>query len=252
LTAGKDHVNLKLIIEYDGKNYFGWQRQRSKKSIQQTIEKSLQVLYPAEKIKLAGAGRTDAGVHAINQAANFKIAKKSYKRLGFNKLRYSLNSLLPGDIAVKKISRVSSDFHARYSAKSREYRYLLCTEKKAIFADKYYQIKTKFDIDLAKEFCKLLAGVHTFRSFCKNKTDDHDFLCNVKYAGIRKVKGSLVFEICANRFLHSMVRAIIGAMIKTAAGRLSLKEVNSKLKKGDELKIQYVPAYALFLVKVNY
>lgn len=253
MAGNKDLINLKLIIEYDGKNYYGWQRQKSRKSIQQTIEESLQVLIPEEKIKLIGAGRTDSGVHAFNQAANFKIPKGSFQKVSINRLLYSLNAVLPYDIVIKKISRVNNDFHARYSAKSREYKYLLTAEKRAINADKYYFIKTKFDIDLAKEFCKLLVGIHSFRGFCKNKTDSRNFLCDVKYAVVKKLKdGTIEFSICANRFLHSMVRAIAGVMIKTASGKLSVKDIKSKLENGEDIKLQYLPANALFLVKVNY
>jgi len=249
----KGLINLRLTIEYDGKNYFGWQRQKSKPSIQGTIEKSLQVLFPEEKIKLIGAGRTDTGVHAYNQTANFKIQRNSFEKYGINKLLYSLNAVLPDDIAVKKISRAKDGFHARYSARNRIYKYRISTEKRAINADKCYYIKTKFDIDLAKEFCKLLIGAHSFKSMCKNKADDHDFSCEVKYAKIKKLKTSIIeFEICANRFLHSMVRAITGAMIKIASKKLAIKEFKSKFKKGEDIKIQYVPANALFLVKVNY
>ncbi len=252
-----DLINLRLTIEYDGKNYFGWQRQKSKPSIQETIEKSLQILFPGEKINLLGAGRTDTGVHAYGQTANFKIRSASFNRFiakrGIENLLYSLNAVLPADIAVKKISRVKEDFHSRYSAKSRVYKYLISSEKRAVDAGRCFQIKTRFDIDLAKDFCKLVSGRHSFKSLCKNKEDEHGFLCDVKYAKLKKIKdGMIEFEICANRFLHSMVRAVVGAMIKIASGKLSIKEFQSKFKKGEDIRIQYVPANALFLVKVNY
>ncbi|MCI0449441.1 MAG: tRNA pseudouridine(38-40) synthase TruA [Chlorobi bacterium] len=253
MTNKQNLINLKLIIEYDGKNYFGWQRQKSKPSIQETIEKSLQVLFPKEKINLAGAGRTDAGVHALNQVANFKVNKSSVEPKNLNKLRYSLNSILPKDIAVKRVSAVNDNFNSRYSARSRVYRYTLSTVKKGFSHDKCYQIKTKFDIDLAKEFCKLVEGVHSFKSLCKNSNDKHNFLCDVKYAKAARSRDNLIsFEICASRFLHSMVRAIVGTMIKIASGKLSINKFQEKFKKGEKLKLQYVPSNALILVKVNY
>jgi tRNA pseudouridine38-40 synthase len=145
------------------------------------------------------------------------------------------------------------NFFARYSAKSRIYRYYICFEKKAVNGDKFHRIKTEFDIDLAGKFCKLLIGIHSFKSLCKNKSDDHDFLSDVKYAKIRKLKNNVIeFEICASRFLHSMVRAILGVMISIAAGKMSIKDFQSKFKKGENITIQYVPAKALFLYKVNY
>lgn len=249
-------VNLKLVIEYDGKNYCGWQRQAAgskQKTIQQTIEESLQVLFKGEKINLIGAGRTDAGVHAIGQAANFKISKETFGKTNLAKTLVSLNAILPFDIAVKKLSRAAPDFHARYSAKSRIYRYYFCFDKKAVNGDKYHRIKTDFNIDLAEKFCKLLVGIHSFRSLCKNKTDDHDFLSDVKYAKLKKLSGGIIeFEISASRFLHSMVRAILGVMLSIAAGKMSVKDFQSKFKKGEDIIIQYVPANALFLFKVNY
>jgi tRNA pseudouridine38-40 synthase len=260
-----DLINLKLIIEYDGKNYFGWQRQSNtqaghsgKKTIQQTIEQSLQVLFKGEKIKLEGAGRTDRGVHALGQCANVKIgnsalSKFGVSRAGFNNLAYSLNAILPDDIVIKSITRAKDDFHARYSARERTYRYFITTRKHAIGGDKLYLVKTKFDIDVAREFCKLLKGYISFESLCKNDSDKHGFNCDVKYTRVRKLPGDIVqFEICANRFLHSMVRAVTGAMIYAAAGKLSLTDFKSKLKKGEEIKSKYVPAHALFLVKVKY
>jgi tRNA pseudouridine38-40 synthase len=133
LKAGRELVNLKLVIEYDGKNYCGWQRQAAsskEKTIQQTIEESLQVLFKGENINLIGAGRTDSGVHAYNQAANFKVSKKSFEKTSAEKILASVNAILPSDIAVKKLSRAGLNFHARYSAKSRIYRYYICFEKK--------------------------------------------------------------------------------------------------------------------------
>ncbi len=251
-------VNLKLVIEYDGKKYCGWQSQSASsksKTIQQTIEESLQVLFPEEMIKLYGAGRTDSGVHAYAQVANFRVLKANFDRLGRERLQKSLNGILPNDIAVKGVNSVNDRFHSRYSAKERVYRYFITYEKKGLYGNKFYFIKPNLniDIDLAKDFCKLLAGSHSFRSLCRNKEDRHDFLCDVKYAKLRKLnKTDIVFEICASRFLHSMVRGIVGAMLSVSTGKMSIKEFTAKFRKGEKIKIQYVPANALFLMKVKY
>ncbi len=246
-------VNLKLVVEYDGKNYSGWQRQSKLKSIQQTIEDALSVLFPGEKITIMGAGRTDAGVHAYGQAANFRVSKAKYNSFGKNKLIYSLNALLPDDILIKKLIAVPIDFNSRYSAKSREYIYRITRVNKAIGREQLYYIKYDIDLVAAKDFCKAINGWHSFKSLCKNKKDDHRFNCNVMKVDIRKQKDGIIeFKIVANRFLHSMVRAIIGAMLKVASGKMSLNEFTQKFKKGDEIKTQYVPSHALFLSKVNY
>lgn len=252
-----EKINLKLIIEYDGSKYFGWQRQSGNKpTIQLVIENSLQVLFPAEKIQVAAAGRTDAGVHAYAQCANVKLGKASFVRYstkgGINKLSTSLNAILPADIAVKKITKVKEDFHARYSAKERAYEYLITTEKHALGGDKMYRIKNEFDLKKAEAFCKVIIGYKSFRSLCKNKDDGHGFKCDVTYASVKQ-KGSIIkFEIRASRFLRSMVRAVTGVMLDIASGKMELNEFNRKFKKGEEIKSQYVPAKALFLVKVKY
>jgi tRNA pseudouridine38-40 synthase len=165
----------------------------------------------------------------------------------------SLNSVLPGDIAIKKIETVPDGFHSRYSAKSRTYRYYLTLRKTGFNSNVYHYVKTKFDIDLAKEFCKLLIGNHSFKAFCKNNEDEHDFRCIIKDTKIRKWRtGIIEFEITANRFLHSMVRAIIGVMLKVASGKIELSEFIKKFKKGEQLSIQYAPSNALVLYKINY
>lgn len=248
-----DSINLKLLIEYDGKNYSGWQRQKKQRSIQQTIEDALKIIFRGGQISLNGSGRTDAGVHAYSQCANFKISKSKFESVGIKRLKISLNALVPDDIVVHEIKIVPPRFHARFSAKKREYIYRISETPKAIERDTVYFIKDSFDINTAKEFCKVITGNHSFRSLCKNKEDDHGFRCIVYKADVkRKRDGIIEFTISANRFLHSMVRALTGAMIKTATGKLTLAEFTKKFKKGDEIKIQYLPSNALFLSKVTY
>lgn len=256
LILKNDTVNIKLVIEYNGKNYFGWQRQKNKPTIQQKLEEALSIFFPKSKINLIGAGRTDTGVHALNQVANFKIGENEFKSVKTDKLLYPLNAILPDDISIKKINIYNNDFNARYSAKIRAYSYYFSTTKQAIYKDFSYKLSTPFDIDLANKFCKLIIGNHSFKSFCKNKSDKHEFRAIVYKAKIMKQRNGLIcFEICANRFLHSMVRALAGAMIKTASNKISLDEIKNKLYstgKGAELKIQYVPSKALFLKKIIY
>lgn len=253
VPAVLNEINIKLTIEYNGKNYLGWQRQKNKPSIQQTIEDSLQVLFPKDKIKLNGAGRTDAGVHALNQVANFRLNAVSMKNFSMNKLEHSLNSILPSDITIKKAAIVTNNFHSRYSARKRIYKYLISTEKRSYDGDKYFLIKTKFDIDLAVNYCKLLIGLHSFRGLCKNKEDKHDFMCEVFSANVKETgKGTFLFTISANRFLHSMVRAVVGVMLKIASSKITLTEFKNKFNKGEDIKIQFVPANALILYKIIY
>ncbi|MFI5145410.1 MAG: tRNA pseudouridine(38-40) synthase TruA [Ignavibacteria bacterium] len=256
-----DSVNIRLNIEYNGKKYFGWQRQserkpshsKNKPTIQQTIEEALQVLFPEEKISLIGAGRTDTGVHAFGQVANFRLKSGSLHNKSLDRVKNSLNAILPPDISVTGLSKCKPDFHSRYSAKKRIYVYYFSTRKSAVLSDFTCKLKTKFDIDLAKDYCKLLVGNNDFRNYCKNKSDKHEFRSIVYYAKVSKLKNGIIsFEICANRFLHSMVRALAGVLLQVAGAKLTIEEFKNKFKKGEPLKIQYVPSNALFLKKIIY
>jgi len=246
-------VNIKLILEYDGKNYSGWQRQKNKKTIQQTIEETLQLLIPGEKIRLTGSGRTDAGVHALGQVANFKVNKALINKLDLHKIVRSLNAMLPAEITVRKAQTVNDEFHSRYSAKRRIYRYYVTFVKRSYGSDLFYYSKRGFDFGIAKQFCDAITGSHSFRGLCKNSDDKHDFMCNVYYASVKKkTDNSIIFEICSNRFLHSMIRAIVGMMLGVASGKTDISEFKNKFSKGEKFKVQYVPANALVLLKVIY
>ncbi|MBL8016957.1 MAG: hypothetical protein JNK43_06790, partial [Ignavibacteria bacterium] len=125
--------------------------------------------------------------------------------------------------------------------------------KRTIDGGKIFEVNYEIDPAAAEKFCKAITGAHSFRSLCKNKTDDHDFFCRVEYAKLKKRRGGIYeFEIKANRFLHSMVRAVVGALLKASSGKLKISEFREKFRKGDEIKIQFVPAKALFLSKVIY
>lgn len=251
--TGNDLLNVKLIIEYNGSAYSGWQRQSDKPSVQQKIEEAISLIFGLEKVKLYGAGRTDAGVHALGQACNFRICRPAFEKLGADRFKHSLNAILPPDIAVKKVKIVANSFHARYSAKARIYKYYFAVGKRAVDGGKIFEVNYEIDPETARKFCRVITGAHSFKSLCKNKADDHDFYCMVEYAKLKKIRSGIYeFEIKANRFLHSMVRAVVGALLKTSSGKLKLSDFREKFRKGDEIKIQFVPAKALFLSKVIY
>jgi tRNA pseudouridine38-40 synthase len=241
--------NYKLIIEYDGTGYLGWQRQKqSKNTIQETLERSLKQITGSD-ITLTGAGRTDTGVHAFNQAANFKLNEKLEEK----KFLYSLNSVLPEAITVKEITEVPPEFNARHSAKKREYEYYITTAKKSIYNDYFTYIKYKLDTAKIEDSLKLFTGEKSFRSLCKNKTDKHNFRCEVYRLELHKLNvNEYKFTICASRFLHSMVRAVIGCLIDIGRGKISQEEVKTRLKKGEKIRAAFLPAKGLFLKKIYY
>lgn len=246
----KFKFNYSLVIEYDGTNFLGWQKQKySKETVQGYLESAIEVLLK-EKITLIAAGRTDAGVHAVNQTANFKTNRK----IQSEKFLYQLNSLLPETITVRKISKTDKDFHSRYSAKEREYIYQITLRKKALDSKYFHRLYQVPDFTKIDELIEFFAGEKSFKSLCKNKEDKHDFFCSLnelKYA-YKKSEEELIFKIRASRFLHSMVRGILGCLIDVSKGKFSVEEIKEKFNKGEKIKTQYLPAKGLFLNKIYY
>jgi len=242
--------NYKITIEYDGSNYFGWQKQnRTDKTIQENLEKAINILLK-ENINITGAGRTDTGVHAYNQIANFRTAKL----FDTNKFLYSINGILPYDIIIKSIKKVNAEFHSRFSAKMREYIYNITTSNKAISRNYYYKLNYSLDFKTLEKFLDFLKSNNYYKSLCKNKSDKHNFESNIDYIGYKhfKKKGEIIFKIRADRFLHSMARAVIGCSIDVARGKVELHQMINKIKKGEILRITYLPGNALFLNQIYY
>ncbi|MBI5403616.1 MAG: tRNA pseudouridine(38-40) synthase TruA [Ignavibacteriae bacterium] len=243
-------TNYRLTIEYDGVDFNGWQRQKNtKNTIQEFIESSLKSLLKHD-ITLIGAGRTDSGVSALNQVANFKSDAVTDKR----KLIYSLNSMLPETIFIKDIKEVSPDFHSRYSAKKREYIYRISLRKKALEGRYYHRLIYNIDFRLIDRLIEVFTGYKSFRSLCKNPSDKHNFFCNVSKLDYdyRKRKEELIFRIISDRFLHSMVRGVLGCLTDVGRGRLDFEETKNAFNKGEKIKAVFLPGNALFLKKIYY
>ncbi|HMS66272.1 MAG TPA: tRNA pseudouridine(38-40) synthase TruA [Ignavibacteria bacterium] len=242
--------NYKLTIEYNGLNFNGWQKQKNtRNTIQDQIEISINRLLRTE-IKLTGAGRTDTKVSALNQVANFLYEEK----IDLNKFLHSLNSILPDEITIKKISLVPLNFHSRYSAIKREYIYKITTVKRSVCSDFHYRINYDPDFKKIDSFIEEIKNLKNFYSFCKNKSDLRNFSCLIyvfKYQ-IHKSKNEIIFTISANRFLHSMVRSLIGCALEIGRGKTDLNEVLKKVKKGEKIRVYYIPGNALLLNKINY
>jgi len=243
-------MRYKITIEYDGTKYFGWQRQKNKSNtIQEIIENALKEL-TQKRIIITGAGRTDTGVSAYNQVAHFDIDRK----LDTKRFLYSLNCLLPKSIVIKSLKKVRDDFNSRYDARKREYLYYITTKDIAIDYEHYYKLNYELDYNLINDFIAFLNSNKYFKSLCKNKTDEHNFQCRIFEISYKiiKSKNQIIFKIIADRFLHSMVRAILGCILDIGRKRLNLKQTISSIKKGENLKIYYLPGNALFLNKIYY
>jgi len=242
--------NYKITIQYDGTDFFGWQSQPSGNTIQDELIKCIFKL-TGEKINLIGSGRTDSGVHAFNQVANFQITNS----LSEFKFKHSLNSILPSTIAISELIEVNNNFHSRFDAKKRSYLYFISSAKSPFYNKYSYLYPQLKDSDLPKlrDISQLLIGKHNFTSFCKKNTDTENKICDVIEISWRKTKDLLIFKIEANRFLHGMVRTIVGTLLNSLKSPKSYEYISSVLaSKARETAGKAVPANGLFLFKIRY
>ncbi len=240
--------NIKLKIECDGTDFSGWQRQPDLRTVQGEIEDQLKKI-TQEVITLTGSGRTDVGVHALEQVANFKTESK----LDLEVIFKGLNSLLSEDVQIKDIEEVDLDFHSRYKAKSRVYRYKIYLGKNVFLRRYAWEILYPLDLEKIYSATQLIIGEHDFTSFCVSESAKEDNHCNILKAVWEKSEKKLELEIEANRFLHTMVRSLVGTLIDLGRGYFSLEDFKEILKAKDHRKAGLTaPAKGLYLVKVNY
>jgi tRNA pseudouridine38-40 synthase len=240
--------NYKLSIQYDGTDYAGWQVQENALSIQEVISNSVKQILQAD-INLIGAGRTDAGVHALGQVANFVVSRQ----LDLSKFKYSLNSVLPKDISISDIKSVNEGFHSRFSAKKRSYIYLISNQKSPFFERYSYTLYSELNSEELNELSSALIGVKDFTSFSKNNPEVQNKFCQVYEARWRRQKNLLIFYIEANRFLYGMVRAIVGSLLKAYSSEDGFDYLkNIFAQKDRNAASDAVPAKGLFLYKVKY
>ena len=242
--------NIKLTIAYDGTSYCGWQVQKNSVSVQHLIEKALKKILH-EKIKLAGSSRTDSGVHAKGQIANFRTCSV----LSFTKIKSALNSNLPRDISITGIFEVRSSFHAQHDAKSKVYRYTIVNSDSIDpFIDRYSVfIKEPLEITLMEKAAGYLRGRHDFSSFKAAKGTTKTSVREIKRIAVTK-KGSIVYiSIEASGFLYNMARNIVGTLIDVGRGKLEPEEVKKILAARDRRKAgPTAPAKGLTLIKIKY
>jgi len=256
--------NFKVILEYDGTNYAGWQTQTQKhKTIQAILEKTLRKIL-SEKVKVIGSGRTDAGVHALEQVANFKTNSD----IRPEKLRLALNALLPPDIAIIKAEEVGLNFHAIRDVKTKVYRYTILNRKyrSALLKDRAYFCHFPLDVNLMRKEARSLIGKHDFKAFCASASSSKSTVRFIKKIRVKKLsyhpmsvtsKGKdyslIVIDIEADGFLYNMVRSIIGTLIDIGRGRFkkgSLKKI--LLSKDRRRSGATAPSCGLCLIEVKY
>ncbi len=242
---------VRIKIEYDGKNFSGFQLQPNKRTVQGEIERVLEFLFK-KKIRIFASGRTDAGVSAFGQIAHFDIDEDVVEK----KLFSSLNALLPEDISINELSKTSDDFDARFSAKKKTYAYLFYVSRheRPLFRDRAVRINDYADISLMREGCKFLIGTFDFKSFVSKKSGKTDFVRTIFDAKIVELgQGLFAFEITGNGFLYNMVRIIFGTLVQVAYKKIKPSEVHSIILSQNRSKAgRTMPPYALFLKNVEY
>ena len=239
---------LRLVIEYDGTCFVGWQSQKSGRTVQDALEQALHILLK-EPVRLTGAGRTDAGTHALGQVAHCQTEA----RLPTNRLLRSLNGLLPPDIAVCAVDEVALGFHARYSAIRKRYRYRIHQGKAAVNRAQVWTYYSALSLELMAAAARPLGGERAFGAFCKQDPIPEHLTCHIFDAVWCQRGSELVFEIEANRFLRHMVRILVGTMVEIGRGTRPPTSIADLLASGDRSTAgATAPACGLCLLWVAY
>ncbi|MDD6581548.1 MAG: tRNA pseudouridine(38-40) synthase TruA [Bacteroidales bacterium] len=240
-----------IEMSYNGTPFFGWQVQPEQPSVQGVMERALTLLL-REPIAVTGCGRTDTGVHARQFFAHFDFVQL-FDNEQLVELADKLNSFLPKEISICRIFLVSDDFHARFSAKSRTYKYYVAVQKEAFRFHYSYRVFQKLDVDKMNAAAKLLLDTEDFTSFSKLHTQTATNICHVSEAHWQMENGLLVFTITADRFLRNMVRAIVGTLLDVGRGKMELTQFQGVINQKNRCAAgTSVPANALFLQKVEY
>jgi tRNA pseudouridine38-40 synthase len=245
----------KLTLEYDGTKYRGWQEQRNARTVQGDLRKAVEDYFGAE-VELHGAGRTDAGVHAIAQVAHLRV--NTLARRSPDEIRRVLNDNLPADIVVSAIEEVPNTFHARHDATTRSYVYQVSTRKTA-FSKKYvWWIKDPLDVAVMSEAATMLVGRHDFncfRALDPSKPGDSSIVV-VDSAEVESRDDLILFRIEASHFLWRMVRRVVGVLVKLGKGEISMEDFERLLEARCDPRLDVAawtaPASGLFLESVMY
>ena len=246
-----------ITFSYNGTRYCGWQRQPNGIAVQEELEKALTTILRTP-IELTGAGRTDAGVHALNMVAHFDIADDTtvdcrLLTVDTKRLINNLNSLLPYDIAVKNVERVTDEAHARFDALSRKYEYHIITHKNPVLKEQACRIHFPLNMELMNEAAKVLFKYEDFTSFSKLHTDVKTNNCTIMEAYWQQRGEELVFTIKANRFLRNMVRAIVGTLMEIGRERLTIEDFRQVIEAKNRCSAGHsVPACGLYFIEAEY
>ena len=242
--------NIKLIIEYDGKGFNGWQKQPDKLNIQGEIEKAISEI-TGEQIELIASGRTDRGVHSLGQTANFKTNSS----IPIEKFPIAINSKLKKSIVIKNAEEVDERFHSRYSVKSKRYRYTINNSKygSAIYRNMEFHFSQKLDVNKMKQACEYFEGEHDFKAFKASGTSSKSSVRTIYKADVFEEGDRIFIELTGNGFLYNMVRIIAGTLLEVGLGKILPKEIPNIIESKDRTQAgKTLPANGLCLMRVEY
>lgn len=243
--------NIKLTIEYDGKEFNGWQKQPSKLNIQGTIEQAIKTI-TGEDVDLQASGRTDAGVHALGQVANFK----TNSNIPIEKMSIAINCNLKKSIRIVKAEEVEERFHSRLSCKRKTYRYIINNSEipSAIYRNLETHIPYKLDIEKMKQAVKYFEGEHDFKAFKASGTSSKSSIRTIYKAEVLKMPNNRIYiELTGNGFLYNMVRIIAGTLVDVGTGKIKPEDIEKIIESKDRTNAgKTLPPQGLYLVCVNY
>lgn len=242
--------NIKLTIEYDGKDFNGWQKQPNKLNIQGEIERAIEEI-TGEKVELYGSGRTDAGVHSLGQVANFKTNSK----LPIEKVAIAINSKLKKSIRIKKAEEVSENFHSRYNCHKKKYRYIInnSSQGSAIYRGLEYHVSQKLNVEKMKKAIKFFEGEHDFKAFKSSGTSSKSSVRTIYNAELKQNGERIIIELTGNGFLYNMVRIISGTLLEVGLGNIKAEDIPNIIENKDrKMAGKTLPPHGLYLVEVMY
>jgi tRNA pseudouridine38-40 synthase len=247
-------MKYKIFLEYNGTNYAGWQMQKNAKTVQGTLIETIKEIFRKSKgeskfIDLQGSGRTDRGVHAIEQVAHLECETMLAPEI----LKQKMNDILSSDINILEIEKVYDRFHARHSAVSRQYLYVI-SKRRTAFEKRYvWWIKDKLNVSRMQEAAEMFVGMHNFRSFAERTEEDKSTLVKVESVTVTEDDNKIYIRIKSSHFLWKMVRRLVGVLAEVGRGNFNRSDIEQLLKEHSEEPAKYTaPPSGLFLEKIYY